>query len=204
METYTAHAGLINFEPGVTYPVNSLYRLADGTTHQVREWIIVWEILYDGMKKTPEDTETASELLITLGVEDPGNRKRIVPSGRPYRAIYHLGTYQITPAWEAHTDHDGHRIPTYYRGLDPASNGVDVMRESYLKELANLEDVTLDATYAQLLAARAQVDGLTATRDRLIREALAAGESASELAKRYGVARSAIYQMQTRAQAKGK
>jgi hypothetical protein len=69
-------------------------------------------------------------------------------------------------------------------------------------EAADEWEHNLPATQHLLDTIRAQADRLTAQRDRLILAALDAGESPTRLAEKYGVARSAIYQMKTRAQAR--
>jgi hypothetical protein len=203
---HTVTAGLIDYQPGTAYPVKNIYHLTDGTTQQADGWIIVWDILHDGDKK-PDDPDDKKEepsiLLITAGVPDERNPKRIVPSGHPHRATYHLGTWQITPAWEARTDH-GHRLPTQYKDTDPGSNSAEIMQASYRRELAALDDwhTHLDPTQAALEAARKLAATLVEKRDRMILQALADGESATTLARRYKIDRSAIYQMKTRAQAR--
>lgn len=203
---HTVTAGLLDYQPGIAYPVKNLYHLTDGTTQQTDGWIIVWDILHDGDKK-PDDPDDKKEepsiLLVTAGVPDERNPKRIVPSGRPHRATYRFGTWQITPAWEARTDH-GSRLPTQYRGTDLDSNSTEIMQASYRKELAALDDwhTHLDPTQAALEAARKLAATLVEKRDRMILQALADGESATTLARRYRIDRSAIYQMKTRAQAR--
>lgn len=131
MTQQTAPTGpLVDWQPGVAYPVKAVAKLADGTTYTAHDWVIIWDY-------TPTAADTA-KAVITTAKEDTRTPGRILPGSEPHQVTIQTGTPITIGSLTLHMDYDENREIRYYTATDEAANSPEIMRDQMLKRIAQL------------------------------------------------------------------
>lgn len=176
-----------DYTPGIAIPVSVTATLIGGHEFQCPgQWLILWD--YDG--------ET-DKYLATFGTQDPKDTARIAPSSGPFRVQLEGVQMRIKTGLTVRRDNDC--TAKAYKALSEPSNSVEIMRDSYKRQMRYRQPADLLEIQDELHGLDIQAKRVMEKRDARIAQALREGESATDMAMALKISRPALYKAARRA-----
>lgn len=113
---------LVDWTPGLAYPVSIDATLEDGTSLHAPTWVMVWDY------EEGDDWRTARALITQASLDKKGAP---LSDGDPVWAIITQGDgFRVSDSL-IYRFTAGDRLPIAYKARDPKSNSVEIMQETY-------------------------------------------------------------------------